>query len=291
MRINEEYEYDIDVVRSIIEKYEEWFKKDKYYKIFDALLETPEKAHMLLNFLFSIDVNPLDHIVVIPSNMFQQYTFPDKYKELVLPSSIQEIDNSAFDLSVLDSIDMSQIPLTYLPTRCFSYSSVLSVILPSNIKNIETLCFFQCADLEHIEFPDTLESIDETAFAKCENLKVLDLSNTKLIEISHNCFARCTGIDIVELPSSLKHIRAGAFFQSGLMYVNIPDGVTHIHTYAFQDCKYLETIVLPKSIELIDDNVFNGCDKLKEVNVVKGSYAEGWAREHLSHKGVKIYYM
>lgn len=45
---------------------------------------------------------------------------------------------------------------------------------------------------------------------------------------------------------------------SGLTSINIPDGVTTIGTFAFQDCSGLTSITIPAGVTNIGDYAFEG---------------------------------
>ena len=53
----------------------------------------------------------------------------------------------------------------------------------------------------------------------------------------------------------------------GLRNVIIPDGVTSISDYAFQNCRSLESISIPDSVTSIGYSAFNGCIRLKSVTI------------------------
>ena len=48
-------------------------------------------------------------------------------------------------------------------------------------------------------------------------------------------------------------------------YITIPDGVTSIGRFAFQDCSKLARITIPNSVTSIGDNAFQGCGALTSV--------------------------
>lgn len=60
-------------------------------------------------------------------------------------------------------------------------------------------------------------------------------------------------------------ILSGKYRGYGEVEVEIPEGVTNIRSYAFEDCPNLETVYCPKSLKRIEENAFYDCPKLKEV--------------------------
>ncbi len=81
--------------------------------------------------------------------------------------------------------------------------------------------------------------------------------------VGEYAFASCD-VSSVQLPTSLKQIKAYAFTQSNLTYVDILDAVESIGESAFKDCASLESIYLGKSVKTIGFGAFAGCTKLKQ---------------------------
>ncbi len=60
-------------------------------------------------------------------------------------------------------------------------------------------------------------------------------------------------------------ILSGEYRGYGEVEVEIPEGITNIRSYAFEDCPNLETVYCPKSLERIDEKAFYDCPNLKKV--------------------------
>lgn len=58
---------------------------------------------------------------------------------------------------------------------------------------------------------------------------------------------------------------SGFVFSSSLEEVIIPEGVTYINMYAFQDCKSLTTVIIPDGMANLDYDIFHGCSKLSTI--------------------------
>lgn len=88
-------------------------------------------------------------------------------------------------------------------------------------------------------------------------------------------------IEHIDMPASLKTI-ASAFVGCPLKgTVVIPEGVTHIRDYAFQNCAEIEEVVLPSTLRNVGSedyyypnalgaHVFEGCSKLSAINIPAG---------------------
>ena len=58
-----------------------------------------------------------------------------------------------------------------------------------------------------------------------------------------------------------------AFYNEDFTNVSIPDTVTEIGPYAFQNCSYLTSIVIPDSVNKIEYQAFEYCYELSEITL------------------------
>lgn len=127
--------------------------------------------------------------------------------------------------------------------------------------------------------------IDEWAFAKCSNLKAMniaagvadvDLGNmTKLDHIGENAFVDCPAIVSLRLSGTIKKIENGAFSGlTALANVKFSDngemGTTTIGTRAFSGCTNLVDVETASNVGVIDNNAFSDCVKLMRLKLADG---------------------
>ena len=132
--------------------------------------------------------------------------------------------------------------------------------------------------VEEIVLPESIETIEEYAFAKCERLKEIILPDS-LKYIDNNLFQNCTNLKEIIIPESVKEIGDGAFSKcSSLKNIIIPNGVKKIGRYAFMDCSSLISITIPSSVEKIGEGAFSRCTSLKNIVISEGVKSiGGWA--------------
>ncbi|MBR3567219.1 MAG: leucine-rich repeat protein [Salinivirgaceae bacterium] len=139
--------------------------------------------------------------------------------------------------------------------------------------------FINCEKLEQVCFPDSVTTVENCAFAFCNNLKSVKFSKspTKVLN-PLSVFKECRKLEeiIVKDGSSVD----GVLFAHNMMHLSryplgkpdkryvIPDTVVSIGP-AFYDCKNLEDVVIPDSVELIEILAFAGCSELRSVTIGK----------------------
>ena len=80
-----------------------------------------------------------------------------------------------------------------------------------------------------------------------------------LLEIGDNAFAGCKNLMEVNIPRTVRRIGSGAFEQTKIQDVRIPEGVKVIEHDTFDGCFVLNSCLLPDSLERIEDHAFCGC--------------------------------
>ena len=79
----------------------------------------------------------------------------------------------------------------------------------------------------------------------------------------------------ITIPSELDghevtSIATGAFKESSVENVIIPDSVVSMEKYAFYGCETLRSVYIPGSLEKISKNAFNSCTSLSDVTMCEG---------------------
>lgn len=93
---------------------------------------------------------------------------------------------------------------------------------------------------------EELKGIGNYAFYGCTNLETITLGNN-LSEIGKYAFADCINMKTI-----------GVDFTSNIQYIS---------DYAFQNCRALESFVLPSGVQYIYDHAFDGCQSLSNVDI------------------------
>ena len=191
-----------------------------------------------------------------------------KLKKVILPDSIEEIGERAFENCIsLDEINLPE-GLKVLCDDCFQHTALKGTLrLPESLIKLGDRCF-------------ALSFVEKIVFPKSET------------EISYNALQDLPNIKSIEVPAYVKHSlsfsgdsalceikgyhpKAEQTFEGfvdckSLKSIIIPEGTKGIGVRALDNCSSLEEIIIPKSVKDLTYVTFRGCTGLKKV-VFKGA--------------------
>ena len=204
---------------------------------------------------------------------------------ITLPNSVTSIGNSAFWLCTgLTSITIPN-SVTSIGNSAFSgCTGLTSITIPNGVTSIGSSAFSGCSSLTSVTIPNSVTSIGSFAFCDVPNivysgtatgapwgarslngyvegnLVYRDSTKTELLA----CSAAATGE--ITIPNTVTSIGYWAFENcSKLTSVMIGNSVTSIGKEAFSGCSSLTSITIPNSVTSIGNNVFSGCNLLFSV--------------------------
>ena len=198
-------------------------------------------------------------------------------------SQITWIGDHAFkSCSKLKTINNVPAVLNFINTWCFEGTALESVDLSNTkLQYLPNGCFYNCGQLKEVKSPSTLTTPNsgewkneddanygKQAFQKTK-IESIDLTNTKLISLGDYMFADCSNLKTVKLPSTLKYIWNHAFYNSSLSSITLPPSLLKINEWAFQNT-HLANVVIPTNCSRIEQGAFSDNDNLTTV-VVNGS--------------------
>ena len=161
-----------------------------------------------------------------------------------------------------------------------NHKNLRKVILPKSITNISIESFHNCKKLEKVTLPKNTV-IHNRAFKDCKNLKTLEYKGTSEFDsiifygakkgetrIGEEAFANCVKLQKINLGKTRE-----------------------IEDNAFENCRSLKSITLPKNMISICDEAFIDCKNLSKVNVksTKNAPLIGEDAFENTKKGIKFY--
>ena len=156
------------------------------------------------------------------------------------------------------------------------------ITLPEGITTISTLCFDE-TNISQFVVPLSTEIIKDLAFSSCTSLvKFIIPANCALNDLGYKLFAGCTNLFVIESNISEFVVENSALYDgerttlfafppaSPTKYFAFAESVRSISPGAFIDCINLEIILIPdNSIETIGFSAFEGCRSLHTINIPK----------------------
>ncbi|MCQ2794323.1 MAG: leucine-rich repeat protein [Bacilli bacterium] len=126
-------------------------------------------------------------------------------------------------------------------------TSITSVAIYQPLEEINSNMFANCAALETIIFPNSVQTIGEHAFDGCASLThVVIPSSVKTIETY--AFANCTTLPAITIPHGVSALKCAAFFGcERLTSLFISDTVDSIEPGLVMNCPSLTSIVVDKN--------------------------------------------
>ena len=193
-----------------------------------------------------------------------------------IPKSVTSIGEGAFyECSNLTSVTLNydkfvSNPLS--PVQMIFGPQVTEYILGDNVKSIGDNVFSNCTNLTSVNIPNTVTSIGSQAFSGCSSLTNISIPGS-VISIGDCAFASCSGLETISVDASNgkydSRNNCNAIIEtssntliSGCKNTIIPNGVTSIAPFAFENCSGLSSITIPESVTKIGEYAFRGCSGL-----------------------------
>ncbi len=222
-------------------------------------------------------------------------------REITLPEGIVSIGDEAF--SGCSNLEKVSIPdgVQSIGNEAFSNCRYLrSIEIPGSVKSIGDEAFYACGFLTTVSFQEGTTHIGSEAFLDCDSLESVYISSS-VEEIGANAFTcgkkgcsvevspenthyrmqdgvllsydgqtlysfpDCDREGTYSVPEGVTEIFGGAFCQSSLSEITIPDGVKRIGSHAFENCDDLQSVSIPASVEEIGYLAFLNCSALREI--------------------------
>eukprot|EP00984_Skeletonema_dohrnii_P018934 scaffold8973_cov75-Skeletonema_dohrnii-CCMP3373.AAC.6 len=165
--------------------------------------------------------------------------------------------------------------ISVIPERAFhghNNNNIEELNCHDGVKKVEEDAVSYCPSLRLVIMPG-VEVVEEWSFTRCDALT--DVECGKLEIIGEYAFFDCESLKSINFPS-IKFIKGRAFFDcAALANVKLGNKLEEIGEGAFLNCHSLERITIPlKDGMITDNNVFQGCENLKHVDLVEGELYE-----------------
>ena len=203
---------------------------------------------------------------------------------LELPVHVKEIGSAAFqrctDLRLIRMND----ELESIATNAFRWcNNIRQVYVGKSVKQVGQSVFGAGQSLEYFENNGkvSFDGMNElpnlktvviggemevlSGFRDCPNLTNVVITG-KVERIDDNAFSGCENLTQIDLPEGLLYIGKGAFCNSGLKGIVLPDSVWGLGG-SFYWCKDLAYVICGSGMQIIDNGSFSSCESLEYVDL------------------------
>lgn len=194
----------------------------------------------------------------------------NELQSVKLFNNIEKLDDRAFcDSPKLQSIEVPY-GVTYIGEQTFAGINISSIKIPNTVTHISNEAFCN-SGIEYVEIPSSVEFMGNGIFTNCSFLKEFHgkyaskdnkclIYNDTLI-----CYAIGNNDSIYNIPTEAITIGKKAFAGSkNLTSIIIPNSVNRIQNEAFMNVP-LSTIEIPNSIVYLEELALKDCNSLKAI--------------------------
>lgn len=220
--------------------------------------------------------------VILPEGLktLADHSFQQAYEltAIHIPSTVSMINKYSFAgcYNLREITFEANSQLEAIGERGFSGTKITTIELPTTVTSLGTSCFRECEELVSITIPPLVTTIEKYAFNKCSNLVNIALPEG-LETIERGVFGECLKLSDIKLPSTLTAIGDtiasytydGAFYNSAIKSIVIPEKVTMLGAVTFSACYGLESVALPDNLTFLANTLFQSCRSLLTVNLPK----------------------
>ena len=197
--------------------------------------------------------------------------------DVVVPKMIEGVavtgieDDSFLGMETITSMYLQE-GITYIGRGAFKYCYNLAELhLPNSLETIDRTAFHSNDSLTSVYIPDGVSYVGRYAFAECDNLvsvhvpasfEYVSEDDTKYI------FSSCPSLSSVTFGTGISELGAFMFHEcDSLTSLTIPNGITRLPAMLFRNCYNLVSVNIPSSVTYLERGVFKNCYSLQNFSI------------------------
>ena len=216
-----------------------------------------EKTNVIMEYAFkdytsASEITIVDNIRYIGYAAFAGSTATIKWDE---SPALKKIGNGVFREYAGESIVIPE-GFDEIGYSAFAYSKIKSIQIPQSVISIEDSAFDNCSNLLSVTLPDAVTVINRALFFCCSSLREVNLSKNTT-SIGENAFYGCESLEKIEIPQSVTVIDNDSIFTKSSAVIDWGEtpGITEIGGMSFYQYKG-KTLTIPVTVTKISGAPF-----------------------------------
>ncbi len=208
-------------------------------------------------------------ICILPSIIFAQSNYFGWITNSDNTLTLTQCSNPPASLQIPETIN--GLPVTVIGPGLFSRDgNITNITIPQSITSIEASAFASCVGLTTLAIPSDVTNIGSSAFEGAAGLTSVVVPDS-VTSLGNSAFVGCFGLTNAVLGCQVPNIGVSAFENCGnLAGVTFRGGITNIGLLAFAECSSLANIIIPGTVSNIDELAFRSCSNLTNVVLASG---------------------
>ncbi|MBR2941923.1 MAG: leucine-rich repeat domain-containing protein [Clostridia bacterium] len=165
------------------------------------------------------------------------------------------------------------MPVTGMTDEILHGNTTLThLYLPDTLTDMFWNSLSGCTNLVQVHLPAQMTHLPANLFAGCTSLRSVEMPQG-LVEIGYHAFEGCTALENIDIPASVQCINGSAFAETAIAQIDLSHVGVLQGGEIFRDCKNLTSVKLSDTLyhfNELDSDVFVGCDKLANLEIVPG---------------------
>ncbi len=211
--------------------------------------------------------NSKDGAVIFGKNIFFRYFgTADTY---VMPEDIDTLSDGCFENAVCKEIILSE-KMSYIPENCFrNCKNLKEITIPDSVARVNDCAFSGCEKLEKVNLGDELISL---GFGVFEGTNIKDIYLGKDMFLTTGAFVGCDTLENITVHENNEYY----VFEDDVLY-NISSYMETKEIALFLASSAKKTFCVPEDVTGVSPYAFNNCKNLEEicVNIERLNFAYG----------------